>query len=296
MACTSMYTVLGAACRGLHRPAAQAARRAVRQVAVARTQHRTATTSRGEPVNTNDTLLRMAGHPLGSKLLRAGGLPTPPALRRSADAFTQPPLAGASVALLACAGSGAAAPSGVVEEALMAAGATVVAGTGAGGGTGAPRCMVIDATAVAAPSELTAVFQAAQASMERGGPLAQRSARIVVVGADPADAESVGGASAAAALQGFHRSLAKEVGRLGSTVNLVTVSTRGWDASADDARARAATSLASPLGFFLSDHSAFVTGQALTAELAHGAPEGSLQDKVWLRRLLGINAAAVLPV
>jgi 3-oxoacyl-[acyl-carrier protein] reductase len=74
------------------------------------------------------------------------------------------------------------------------------------------------------------------------------------------------------ALRGFVRSLAKETGRRGSTVNLLEVA-NGGDSL-----------IAGPLRFLLSDHAAFVTGQVLTVA---EAPAGIALPKAYASPLKG---------
>jgi 3-oxoacyl-[acyl-carrier protein] reductase len=78
----------------------------------------------------------------------------------------------------------------------------------------------------------------------------QRSGRVVVLGTPAFGADTPREATAQRALEGFTRSLGKEIGR-GSTVNLVYVSP-GAEAE-----------LESTLGFFLSPKSAYVSGQVV---------------------------------
>ncbi|MBA4608820.1 3-oxoacyl-ACP reductase [Aeromicrobium sp. Marseille-Q0843] len=85
------------------------------------------------------------------------------------------------------------------------------------------------------------------------------SAKIVVIGLLPERAETVGAAIAQRGLEGFVRSLGKEVGANGSTANLVYVTPESKDA------------VGSTLQFLLSAKSAFVDGQVVrlgTTELA----------------------------
>jgi len=87
-----------------------------------------------------------------------------------------------------------------------------------------------------------------------------------------ADAESVEAATAAAALRGFVRSLAKEIGKNGSTANLLEVSKAGdaW--------------LAGPLAFFTGRNSAYVTGQVLAVD---EAPKGAKATVKFAQPLAG---------
>jgi 3-oxoacyl-[acyl-carrier protein] reductase len=73
-------------------------------------------------------------------------------------------------------------------------------------------------------------------------------ARVVVLGTNPVQTESTSERIAQRALEGFTRSLGKEIGK-GSTVNLVYVAPG------------AETTLESTLAFFLSPKSAYVSGQ-----------------------------------
>jgi 3-oxoacyl-[acyl-carrier protein] reductase len=79
----------------------------------------------------------------------------------------------------------------------------------------------------------------------------QRSGRVVVLGTPPAEAGSVRAATAQRALEGFTRSLAKEVGGRGATVQLVYVALGAED------------QLDSTLRFLLSPRSAYVSGQVI---------------------------------
>lgn len=88
-------------------------------------------------------------------------------------------------------------------------------------------------------------------------------ARIIIVGRRPEDAPDPEAAAARAALEGFCRSIAKEVGKRGATANLVRV---------EDG---AGGMLGAPLRFLLSHRAAYVDGQVLTVT---GAPEPSEFD------------------
>ncbi|HET6627215.1 MAG TPA: 3-oxoacyl-ACP reductase [Nocardioidaceae bacterium] len=98
-------------------------------------------------------------------------------------------------------------------------------------------------------------------------------ARVVVLGTPPEMANTAGERVAQRALEGFTRSLGKEIGR-GGTVQLVYVAP-----AADGA-------LASTLGFLLSPKSAYVSGQVVRVG-CHG--ETSVAEAVtdWTRPLTG---------
>lgn len=129
------------------------------------------------------------------------------------------------------------------------------------------RGLVYDATAIDDPTELHALF-------EFFHPLVARLAncgRAIVIGRPPSAFESAQTAAAQAALEGFARSLAKEVGRRGSTAHVVYVE-RGADARIEG-----------PLRFLSSPRSAFVSGQPIHVTADVRAPART----PWVRPLDG---------
>jgi 3-oxoacyl-[acyl-carrier protein] reductase len=95
------------------------------------------------------------------------------------------------------------------------------------------------------------------------------SGRVIVLGTPPGDAASVAEATAQRALEGFTRSIAKEVGR-GATAQLVYVAPGAED------------QLDSTLRFLLSPRSAYVSGQVVTVTASKRHPEASLASKLAL--------------
>ncbi len=110
-----------------------------------------------------------------------------------------------------------------------------------------PAAMVFDATGCREPSDLRQVYDFFHPWVRR----LNRCGRVVVLGRPADTRRTAGEAATAAALDGFMRSLAKEVGRRGATANLLSVE-RG-----------AEERLAPALRFLLSDRSAFVSGQPI---------------------------------
>ncbi|CAN5134962.1 3-oxoacyl-ACP reductase [soil metagenome] len=106
--------------------------------------------------------------------------------------------------------------------------------------------LVFDATGIANTADLVLLQQFFTPVLRRLEP----SGRIVVLGTLPESTSTAGGAIAQRALEGFIRSLAKEVGH-GSTAQLIYVGS-GAEAS-----------LGSTLEFFLSPKSAYVSGQVV---------------------------------
>jgi 3-oxoacyl-[acyl-carrier protein] reductase len=113
-----------------------------------------------------------------------------------------------------------------------------------------PEVAIFDATTLEAPAGLRALYDFFHAL----APALARCGRAVVLGSPAAAAPSAVAAAAQAALEGFVRSLAKEVGRRGATAQLVRVS--------PGAEGR----LEPVLRFLLSARSAFVTGQPITVD------------------------------
>jgi len=216
----------------------------------------------------SDFLLELSKNPRARALVGALGLPIPlpQPLKRERGPWAARPLADARI------GIGAAAGAELVPalaEALTAAGAdafiqlpdSLAAAFRAPGETfGRParkleslgegtklNALVFDASGVRDVKGLRAVYEFFQPLVSK----LARSSRVVVLGRVPegTDAEAV---AAQAALDGFVRSVAKEIGRLGATANLVIVA-RG-----------AERRLGPVVRFVLSTRSAFVSGQPIT--------------------------------
>ncbi len=118
--------------------------------------------------------------------------------------------------------------------------------------------LLFDATGIGDPAGLRALHEFFTPLLRNVGP----SGRIVVVGTTPDQTGSVDERIAQRALEGFTRSLGKEMQR-GATVSLVYLS--------PDARP-AATGLESTLRFLLSAKSAYVDGQVFYVGAADSTP------------------------
>ena len=118
--------------------------------------------------------------------------------------------------------------------------------------------LLFDATGIAEPAGLRALYEFFTPLLRNVGP----SGRIVVVGTTPDQTASVDERIAQRALEGFTRSLGKEM-QHGATVSLVYLS--------PEARP-AATGLESTLRFLLSAKSAYVDGQVFYVGAADSTP------------------------
>jgi 3-oxoacyl-[acyl-carrier protein] reductase len=123
------------------------------------------------------------------------------------------------------------------------------------------KALVFDATGIAGSSQLVQLQEFFTPLMRS----LQTCARVLVIGTLPDRAPSGEERVAQRALEGFTRSLGKEIGR-GSTVNLVHVAPE-----ADDA-------LASTLAFFLSPKSAYVSGQVVRIGATGSTQAGTVTD------------------
>lgn len=105
--------------------------------------------------------------------------------------------------------------------------------------------LIVDTTGYKTPGDLHRLWAALHPRL----PALARGGRIVLIGNDHHEAPSAEAAAAARSLDGFVRSLAKEVGDKGVTANLIVVGKGAEDR------------IGATLGFLLSGRSAFITGQ-----------------------------------
>jgi 3-oxoacyl-[acyl-carrier protein] reductase len=228
----------------------------------------------------SDFLLELAQNPTAKKIIQAAGLPIPmpTPLERPKGPASEALLKDAPVFV---AGEGQL--SELIAKTLLSAGAEpYVVGDGLLGvfrtelepqgrrptrlapdevpeGVRA-KALLFDATGLRTPADLKRVYEFFKPRVRS----IARSGHVLLVGRPPEDAKSPEEAATRQALDGFVRSLAKEIGKAGATANLVYV--------AEGAEER----LPGVLRFFLSPASAFVTGQPLrVTKLAKGEASAS---------------------
>jgi len=130
--------------------------------------------------------------------------------------------------------------------------------------------LVFDATGMKSTEDLRAVYDFFHPTIKK---LAAHG-RVLVIGQDPASCRAPAKAAAHQALEGFVRSVAKEVGKKGATANLL------WQAPGGE------KALDSSVRFFLSARSAYVSGQVAkvgkTAEVPPADAARPLSGKVAL--------------
>ena len=195
----------------------------------------------------------------GSFLAKQLGVPQPETLRRYRPG--DPPLAGS----LLIGGGGR-----VVEplRAALAEDYNLVANNLGGRWADSFGGLVLDATGIAEPVKLRELYEFFTPLLCNLGP----SGRIVVVGTTPEEAGSIDERICQRALEGFTRSLGKEL-RRGCTAALVYLS---------PAAKPGATGLESTMRFILSAKSAYVDGQVFYV----GAPD-STRPADWDKPLAG---------
>lgn len=204
----------------------------------------------------SDYLVNLANRPATRGLVKRLGLPSPRHLVRADGGYAGQPLSGKTVML-------GAAPGGHVSKtlgkALKAAGADVFETVSALTDEQKVHALVFDASGVSDANGLTALYDFFH-------PLVGRIAndgRALLLAGVPGNAASVAQAAAWRGVEGFTRSLGKELGKRAATANTLYV--------ADDAVDR----VVGPARFFLSRHSAYVDGQPLRVDAsvqARGQP------------------------
>ncbi len=232
----------------------------------------------------SDLYLKFVNTPFGKTAAQSLGLPSPVTLRRQG---ADEPLTSGDV-LLGAAGGGKAVRE--VGSLLASTGArlhhaegvdSLVESAGAGQQSSPVNltselsqnfsALVFDATGIKDTTELRALYDFFHPSIRKLG----RNGRVLVIGLDPHTCKKPAQAASQRALEGFVRSVGKEIGKKGSTANLI------WMAST------AAKQLDSTVRFFLSARSAYVSGQFVrigktASNVTVENPDKPLQGKVAL--------------
>lgn len=221
-----------------------------------------------------DYYKQLTHSPVGKRIAAALGLHPPPRLTRAQGSWPDKILAGKSLLFGATAkaqllqpilaelqGMDAAVDVPAGDSALEFIRKTAdklglavnVSGSRMDPNTGEPKAhaLVFDASGIQNPNELRELYDFFHPSLRN----INANGRVILLGTTPSSQENVAEAAAAQALEGFTRSLAKEMGRKGISVQLIYV------------EPGAEQRLAGPLRFFMSEHSAFITGQPLHVNL-----------------------------
>ena len=164
----------------------------------------------------SDYLVNLSRKPVVRQTVQSLGLPVPmpQALRRPKGSWLLRPLSGRLVAH-------AADPKAELHERVLdtigSLGASAIAGASLGDEK--VHGLVFDASGVVTIADLEAVYAFFHDTIRQ----LDRCGRVVVIGRPPSEAPSAEAAAARHALEGFTRSLAKEIGRKGATAVLLEV-------------------------------------------------------------------------
>lgn len=183
-----------------------------------------------------DLLLNLSRSTIARSVVKKAKLPIslPPVLVRDAGAWQHQTLAGRTVAL-----GGESQITGDLKRVLSDAGANLVSSEEECSG------VVFDATGFKNVADLYQI----QTFFHSCLPKLRNASRILIVAKVPLSTGHPAEAALQEAMTGFTRSLAKEVGKKGYSVNMIEIND---NATLDGA-----------VRFFLSHHSAFVTGQVI---------------------------------
>jgi 3-oxoacyl-[acyl-carrier protein] reductase len=190
-----------------------------------------------------DRYQALANSPLGAVTKRLG-LPTPPVLERHRPGQ---PVVSAPVLVGGAQGGRLLEP---VREVLRSVGAHVETERPPDAERAELAALVFDASGITDSARLRTLYEYFHPVVRA----LRRSGRVVVFASPPEEAASTWEATAQRAVEGFVRSLAKEIGRNGSTAQLVQIASGGEGA------------MESTLRFLLSARSAYVDGQVIRIE------------------------------
>ncbi len=221
-----------------------------------------------QATNSKDRYLTFVNTKIGAKLASFLGLPRPPVLERY---HAHQPLIEGAVLL-------GANPQGELLQVLKSDLAAMKAEGFAHStlsntldlpewsSTSKPKALIFDATGVVSSEETAALYEFFHSTARSILP----NGRVIVFGRPPASCGSAQKATVQRALEGFTRSLAKELGKA-ITVQLVYVEDGGE------------ANVQSTLRFLLSTRSAYVSAQVITISTTHSTP--SVDD--WAQPLAG---------
>ena len=195
-----------------------------------------------------DFLVRLGANPTARKVVQTLHLPIPlpQLLARSSAPLEEHPLMGRAVWAAAGANS---ALAGVIRDTVTGAGGDLWTREGGGDAPqGArPHALIYDATGMETPEALRDLYDFIHAQVRS----LAACGRVIVAARLPEETDAPVARAARRAVQGFVRSLGKEIGRRGATAQTLYV-----DAGAEDR-------VEPVLRFLLSKRSAYISGQPI---------------------------------
>ncbi|WP_237063298.1 MULTISPECIES: 3-oxoacyl-ACP reductase [Microbulbifer] len=219
-----------------------------------------------------DLLKQLHSNPLSGWLVRSLGLPNPVTLARTDGPYAARPFAGKTAILVTLGYGPLEQPlAGILERG------------------GANRCapddlagdqridiLVVDASGIDSPTDYSSLHGQLHPLVRR----VARNGRVFLLAPLPEETESPVATGVARGLEGFSRSLGKELGARGITVNLAYT---GRDAG---------DRLDMPLRFFCGPQTAYVSGQAITIRGSVQAPETLPAEQVLENKVALVTGAA----
>lgn len=160
----------------------------------------------------SDLLVQLHGNPLTAWLARAIGLPSPVPLTREENGYSSRPLSGKTALLRSSEESKL---YSLLSSSLQEAGALILEGVPGDGAT--LDVVVLDVTTCRAPVDMRILY-------DTFNPIVHKlsvNARVLIIANDPREATSAVEAAVAGGMNGFCKSLGKELGKKGITANLV---------------------------------------------------------------------------
>lgn len=218
-----------------------------------------------------DLLTRLNRNPATSALVKALGLPNPVVLAREAGGYVDRPLEGKQALLQRTMGGFAA---DALLSAMTDAGAMPVEVLPDDGV--AVDVVVMDATGCRNPGDFGVLYDVFHPIMRR----IAKNGRVLVAAADPGKANTAAEAAVSRGVEGFVRSLAKELGPKGIVANLAYVDR--------DAVER----LDGPVRFFCGVQATYVTGQAFHVRSHVTAPLSTPASKALAGKIALVTGAA----
>ena len=205
----------------------------------------------------SDRLIRLAAHPVSRRLIRALGLPTPVELVPAKMAMSRVSF---ERKLAAVGGAGAASET---VRGMMSRGATVT--TLSVAADQAVDILLLDAIDFASLADLRMAYDFFHSRLRA----LSRNGRVLILAPAASDRASPTERAVTRGLEGFCRSLGKEIGRQGAVANLLHVEHAAIDR------------LDAPIRFFAGVQSSYVGGQTATVSATAAMPPAVLIERIW---------------
>ena len=218
----------------------------------------------------SDRLIRLAAHPVSRRLIRALGLPTPVELVRSEDGNVARPFerklaaVGGAGAVLARLSGGSSCRAGATVTTLSVAADQAV------------DILLLDAIDFASLADLRMAYDFFHSRLRA----LSRNGRVLILAPAASDRASPTERAVTRGLEGFCRSLGKEIGRQGAVANLLHVEHAAIDR------------LDAPIRFFAGVQSSYVGGQTATVSATAAMPPAVLIERVLDGRVALVTGAA----